>query len=286
MLAAAICITASLAAFSVYGQAVRRSGVKQLCWIIFAALSAGSGIWATHFVAMLAYNVGPPTGFAPFWTSISLLLAVLISFFGFLIAAAGKTRWDYVAGGATLGLGIGAMHYTGMAALLVAGSLRWNVLLIAVSIFSGAGLSSAAMLAFNKGDGPRALLKGAALLTLATCSLHFVGMGAAEFVPDPRIAVPPSVMDHTFMAISVAVATALAMMVGFVAVFLDNHWMRNSSAGLGQLAEAAIEGIVIASGGRILNANSRLAEMSGHPLEALVGSKVVGGLITLESGSQ
>ena len=285
VLAAAICVTASLAAFSVYGQAVRRSGVKQLCWIIFAALSAGSGIWATHFVAMLAYNVGPPTGFAPFWTSISLLLAVLISFFGFLIAAAGKTRWDYVTGGATLGLGIGAMHYSGMAALLVAGSLRWNVLLIAVSIFSGAGLSSAAMLAFNKGDGPRALLKGAALLTLATCSLHFVGMGAAEFVPDPRIAVPPSVMDHTFMAISVAVATALAMMVGFVAVFLDNHWMRNSSAGLSQLAEAAIEEIVIASGGRILNANSRLAEMSGHPLEALVGSKVVGGLITLESGS-
>ena len=35
-------------------------GARALVWLIGAGVVAGCGIWATHFVAMLAYQTGLP----------------------------------------------------------------------------------------------------------------------------------------------------------------------------------------------------------------------------------
>ena len=32
--------------------------MRRLVWLALTGISAGSGIWATHFVAMLAYDPG------------------------------------------------------------------------------------------------------------------------------------------------------------------------------------------------------------------------------------
>ena len=55
IVAGMICLLASLTAFSILEQA--RSGAgRRMAWLALAAFVSGTGIWATHFIAMLAYQ--------------------------------------------------------------------------------------------------------------------------------------------------------------------------------------------------------------------------------------
>lgn len=84
------------------------------------------------------------------------------------------------------------MHYTGMQALIVPGTLQWDVTLVVVSMVIGAVFASAATINFHTRSGRPVLWTSAALLTLGICSLHFTGMGAVTIVPDPTIVIQPS----------------------------------------------------------------------------------------------
>ncbi len=57
-LAALICAITS--AFLMLGRSAERQGTIARIWAIAAGLTAGLGVWATHFVAMTAYDVGVP----------------------------------------------------------------------------------------------------------------------------------------------------------------------------------------------------------------------------------
>ena len=62
-LAAFICIVASFTAINLLRHARKATGSMRLVWIAVSAISTGFGIWATHFVAMLAFTPGLPSGY-------------------------------------------------------------------------------------------------------------------------------------------------------------------------------------------------------------------------------
>src|SRR4051794_25462949 len=95
-------------------------GSSRVNWIITAGVATGFGIWATHFVAMLAYRPGVPIGFDLLLTGLSLLTAVAITSLGFGLAVT-RMWWAAPAGGAVVGAGTAAMHYLGMQALEIQG---------------------------------------------------------------------------------------------------------------------------------------------------------------------
>lgn len=64
-LAAFVCVCTTLSSFRIYSIAVQSRDLRQLGWAGITGVTAGSGIWATHFVAMLAYNGGFPTAYEP-----------------------------------------------------------------------------------------------------------------------------------------------------------------------------------------------------------------------------
>lgn len=67
-----------------------------------------------------------------------------------------------------VGGGIAAMHYTGMAAFEIAGTIIWDTTLVAASIVLGAVIGSAALpVGLKGGNGLKLRAAGAALLTLA-----------------------------------------------------------------------------------------------------------------------
>ena len=49
---------ASLAAINLFGRARATSGRARGTWLAVAGATTGCGIWATHFIAMLAYDPG------------------------------------------------------------------------------------------------------------------------------------------------------------------------------------------------------------------------------------
>src|SRR4051794_12845968 len=74
LLAAVMCGLAAVTAFHIYRQAVDSRGLIRLGWLFLTGVCAACGIWATHFIAMLAYAPGLPTGYDPVLTVASLLV--------------------------------------------------------------------------------------------------------------------------------------------------------------------------------------------------------------------
>jgi NO-binding membrane sensor protein with MHYT domain len=78
-LAGAVCFLASAVAVSLFHRAQSTSGRTRLVWLSLDAAAAGCGIWATHFIAMLAYDPGIGAGYNLIPAILSLVIAVLIT---------------------------------------------------------------------------------------------------------------------------------------------------------------------------------------------------------------
>src|SRR5258708_5704810 len=138
-LAAVICVFASGTAIDLLARA--RQG-RRLAWSVVAAIIFGSGVWATHFVAELAYEPGLPLGYDIGLTALSFAIAMAMTWLGFGVVL----RYDApLIGGSIVGAGVGAMHYVGMAALRLPAIIHWDQAYVASSLVIGMLLSAAAV---------------------------------------------------------------------------------------------------------------------------------------------
>src|ERR1700739_4835503 len=85
LLAGAVCFLSSMVAVSLFDRARDASGRARAAWVTLDALVSGGGIWATHFIAMLAYDPGNGAGYSIGVTALSLVFAVLINGIGFSV---------------------------------------------------------------------------------------------------------------------------------------------------------------------------------------------------------
>ena len=105
---------ASLVAVNLIRAARATSGGARHRAIIAAGLATGSGIWATHFIAMLAYDPGVAVAYNVSLTAMSLVAAVVVTALGLAIAAIAARLAAAAIGGAIVGAGVACMHYLGM----------------------------------------------------------------------------------------------------------------------------------------------------------------------------
>lgn len=219
LLAAAICLTSSYACVSLLRHARRSSGRVARVWNIISALAVGFGIWATHFVAMLAFRPGFTLAYELPLTTLSLLIAIAVCGAGLAFAIRSTLPIDRFLGGAVVGVGISSMHYVGIFGLMIGGTIGWDAQLVALSIGAGVLLSGIAiMLAGLKG---RASLIGAAgLLTLAICTMHFTAMGAADFSQCFPLVTEGSI-DSGMMAVIVTLISMFIFAAAFGSILLD-----------------------------------------------------------------
>src|SRR5215468_8183753 len=85
-LAAAICALASFTAISLLHHVRRSTGNMRFAWLVVSATSTGFGIWATHFIAMLAFSPGMPTAYNVALTTLSLVAAIFLTWAGLAVA--------------------------------------------------------------------------------------------------------------------------------------------------------------------------------------------------------
>ncbi len=281
MLAALVCAGGSLATFTIYTHLLARGSTYRRAWLALTGFCAGAGIWATHFVAMLAHDTGLPTSYDPLLTAASFAVAVVVTTAGFAISIPAD-RKIIGGGGAVIGLGIAAMHFLGMQALIVPGTFQWNAALVVVAIVLGVGFMAGALVVFRQLAGLRALVAGGTLFTLGVCSLHFTAMAALSIVPRPDLPAPAANIDGPVLAMAIASVTALILLAGYVVALIDARALRENVARTGELVDAAIEGLVIADDGVIVNVNARALELSNRRAKDLIGKKVFGDLLAMD----
>jgi diguanylate cyclase (GGDEF)-like protein len=277
VLAAIVCTLASFTAVNLLKHVRRTSGLLRYAWLSVAAVSSGFGIWATHFIAMLAFSPGLPTGYNVFLTIVSLIAAIVLTGIGLATALNERIAGARWLGGAIVGGGIATMHYTGMAAFEVTGRIVWEPGLVTVSIVLG-GLIGAVALASGLRDASfKSTIYGALLLTVAICSHHFTAMGAAAIVPDPSIVVPESAIRPQWLAVGVALATFTVLLLTLAGLGLDIRERRRAERETDRmrgLANAAVEGLLVCDGTTVITINSSFAALSGIDFDHAVGAKL------------
>jgi diguanylate cyclase len=264
LLAGLICLLAAFTSFSIFERA-RFSESRRLAWLALAGFVSGTGIWSTHFVAMLAYQPDLPIGYDLGLTLLSIAAAVLLTGLGWWTAARGGRPLTLL-GGAIIGAGIGTMHYVGMSAVKLAGWISWNEAYVAVSVLIGVGLSAAALAEHRR--KPQALpWRPALLFTLAICGLHFTAMAAAGVYPDPRLEVPGEAIGSAALTVIVAAMALLILTISLAVVLFDRKLARNAyeeAQRLKTFADAAVEGLVVIDGDAIVDANRSFLGLAGH----------------------
>ncbi|TPJ68103.1 EAL domain-containing protein, partial [Mesorhizobium sp. B2-7-1] len=171
----------------------------------------------------------------------------------------------YLVGGAVLGIGIAAMHYTGMAAFEVEGRIVWNQLLVAASLASGIILAALSLLVVLRRPSTLATAAGAVLLTLAICTLHFIAMAAVSIYPDSSIEVSKFTIAPMSQAFAAAAASLVILVLSATALWIDLRFRRHriEAERMHGLANAAVEGLIVCDGNRIVSANDSIAALSG-----------------------
>jgi diguanylate cyclase (GGDEF)-like protein/PAS domain S-box-containing protein len=276
-LAALVCALASLTAVNLLHHVRRSDRSSRIAWLGIAAVSTGFGIWATHFIAMLAFSPALPTAYNVILTVVSLIAAVVLTGIGLgtaLLPGLAAASWI---GGAIVGGGIAVMHYTGMAAFEVAGTLDWDWSLVATSILLGAAIGAASLFLALRSSSPRPKLIGALLLTLAICSHHFTAMGAVAITPDPSMQLSPSSLRGEWLAIGVAFVSLGILLLAVVALSLDIRERRRASLEMERmrdLTDAAVEGLVVCTGDTIVTVNQSFARLTGLEPEQIVGQSL------------
>jgi PAS domain S-box-containing protein len=276
MLAAAVCFLASGVAISLFHRAQVANGHARWVWLVLDAAAAGFGIWATHFIAMLAFDPGLGTAYDIPLTVISLLIAILITGIGLSLALwNADSAFGPAVGGAVVGGGVAAMHYTGMMALDVPAAFVWSPAVASLSIAFGVAFGSLALHIACRREVKGGALIATTLLTLAIVSMHFTGMGALLLIPDPTQGVGAMSLSPTALSLVVAATAAIILGSCFAGAMGD----RRASDKLQQqkrLLDAALANIsqglcMFGPDERIILFNDRYRELSGLSASALQG---------------
>jgi PAS domain S-box-containing protein len=196
-------------------------------WIAAGGLCLGIGIWAMHFVGMLAFSLPCSSSYDATLTLLSTIPSILASALALkIISRRTLSHAQLATGGLLLGAGIGAMHYSGMAAMRLNGLIRYDIKLFSLSILVAIALATLALWIkfrlqlWQARWNAWATIAGAVVMGLAVSGMHYTAMAAAYFVRDGDTNVVASGISPTFLAAIVLAATCLIIVVTIVATYV------------------------------------------------------------------
>ncbi len=267
VVAGLVCFLSSLTAITLFHRARATEGYSRAIWIVAAGAATGCGIWATHFIAMLAYSPGVPIAYDVSLTILSLLAAAIVTAGGIALAIVIPGTWGALCGGGLIGAGVACMHYLGMWAVELPGRIVWDAPLVAASILLGMVLGMAALVTAVRWNGLRGLLAAALLLTLAIVSHHFTAMGAVDIVPDPARVFSEMSLSPPLLALAVASIAVAILGMSLVTALADRQLDEK-----GRLLSIAVNNMnqglaMFDSAGRLVICNDRYLDIYKLPAD-------------------
>lgn len=257
--------------------------------IMIGAFTMGGGVWAMHFIGMLAFQViCGKTSYDIELTMISMIPSVLASILAMhLLSHPSPTLNRIITGGTLIGAGIGSMHYTGMAAMNISAALYYDPAIFALSIVAAIVLACLGVwIRFGLGEyfphvsNGAQVITGGLVLGSATSAMHYIGMEAAVFIGDSQDCNSYGITYPAFLAASIAiVALLIAMMTLGLSLFLRyrayNLSLSREQARKVAIYNTAVDGIIqINHKGEIVEFNPACEKMFGYSKEEVIGKNV------------
>lgn len=223
----AMSVIGSLMALIVTRAALNGSDDNRNRLLALAALCLGGvGIWSMHFIGMLALHLNAMEMNFNWWlTGLSLVVGVVVVYIGLLVMGTSDLRLSkLIVAGIFVGCGVAGMHYTGMVAMQMQADVEWNGTIIASSIGIAVVASIVALwLAVNVKQMWQ-IIVSALVMGIAVCGMHYTGMAAAHFVPNPALPpVEPMTTTISFFTVTIATLDIMIVVVAMVAAMLETN---------------------------------------------------------------
>lgn len=223
-------VIAVMASFVTLGLARRvhlaSGGISRIWWLI-GSMVMGTGIWATHFIGMQAFQLPILLGYRGALTLISWAAAVAASALAFWVTTKTEYRWPhFVLASLAMGGGICAMHYLGMLAIDMSIPIIWNWSLVAISIVIAVLASATALSLFRimfSLSGKKLLLfqvLAALVMGFAICGMHYTGMSAASFASG-AICLSADALSGPELTTIIVLTTAMLLIAAMFSTVLD-----------------------------------------------------------------
>ncbi|MBH2016801.1 MAG: PAS domain S-box protein [Burkholderiales bacterium] len=255
--------------------------------LLAGSLALGCGVWGMHFIGMLAYQLCTRVSYDSALTTASVLPSVGASWVALrLLTQERVNNTQRVIAGVLVGAGIGAMHYTGMAAMQMSAALRYDPWMFALSIVVAVALAVLALWVRHglaqhlpQHDGWQLTLASGCVMGLAISGMHYTGMAAARYIGTPSQAVDVA-SDNVPLALGITLVTVVASVLVGAAVGLARYRqllarMESKEARLRAIADTSTDGIIVFDDKGIVHKFNPSAErIFGLPAKQLLGQSV------------
>jgi PAS domain S-box-containing protein len=272
-----IATCASYAALDLAGRTRAADGSRRWIWLTGGASAMGLGIWAMHYIGMLAFHLPVPVLYDVPTVIVSLVAAITASAVALFVVSRNRlTAASAAAGSIVMGSGIAAMHYIGMAAMRLPAIHHYDSRLVALSVALAIVISLVALiLSFLFRDEVRASswrkVGSAVLMGVAVPVMHYTGMAAASFTSAPSMAdASRAVAISTLGMLGISCVTLVVLGVAILTSLIDRRFssqtmeLESSEHRYRSLFERSLAGVYRSTiDGRILDVNDACFRIFG-----------------------
>ncbi|WP_188067882.1 EAL domain-containing protein [Brevibacillus brevis] len=207
-------------------------GRGRVFWLCAGAVSMGLGIWAMHFVAMLALHLPIAVEYDNLIVFFSIVLAVLSSALTlWIVSEQSMSKTRVVKGSVVIGTGIAGMHYTGMAAMMMNAVILYDWLWFTVSIFVAILFSMVALIltfqlrSVDPVEGLWRKIFAGLLMGASITGMHYTGMYATTFVAHEHMTIAVIPYDDSgLIATMIGIVSVLILVVTLASVYVDKQF--------------------------------------------------------------
>jgi len=262
-----VAVVASYTVLDLVERISTSSGRNRWLWLLFGAIAMGMGIWSMHFVGMLAFSLAVPVAYDLAYVVLSVLVAIAASFIALFVVGRSRVTWNQlIGGGVLLATGISAMHYIGMAAMVV--DISYDPVYFTLSIVIALVASIAALwLSFYfrkgapRGDGWKKFGSGL-IMGAAIVGMHYTGMAAAHFhLGNPSSGSIGMMLDQKWLAYFISAGTLFTLGLSILGIFISKKFNHKDSE-------------IQAKADEIYAMNQELRQLNDH-LEELVRERTL-----------
>ncbi len=247
---------------------------KSWTWLIAGAVSMGTGIWSMHFIGMLAFHLPIPVAYNLPISLTSMMIAIIVSAIALFTLRRPRLKALHLGVGAVLmGIGISAMHYTGMYAMQMFPPIHYDPLLFSLSVLIAGGASLAALwiaLQLRWKHSKLAIfvkIGSACVMAVAITGMHYTGMAAARFAPGSVcIGAAGGAINNMVLAVVIGGSALGILSLTLIVSALDAHFALNNARLAASLKK--ITGELHDAQGELLTAARRtgMAEIANNVL--------------------
>lgn len=237
-----VAILAAYTALNMAGRVAGSQGIAARIWLAGGGVAMGIGIWAMHFIGMLAMDLAMSMSYDVAITALSMAIAIGSSMFALWLVSGEQLRLRRLLPGAfVMGTGIVAMHYTGMAALEVSPGIVWNKTWVALSVVIALAASLVALwltfrLRYEAAQVALMRLGAALTMGIAIAGMHYAGMKAAQFPVTTHM--HHHGINGSWLAVLVSVVALSILAITLLVSMLDARLQARTTLLASSLAEA------------------------------------------------